>query len=116
MASIAETGFKVDKLTGDNYHNWKYSMRMHLIGRDLWEITTEEEKLSETADDEMKKKFRKRANLALASICLSVSSGLQIYVRNAKTAKEAWDLLEKQFMKKTLSEKILYRRKLYSSF
>ena len=37
------SGFKVDKLTADNYHHWKFNMRMFLIGKttdntNLWEI------------------------------------------------------------------------------
>ena len=46
-------------------------------------------------------------------ICLAVSVPLQIYVRNAKTGKEAWDSLSNRFEEKTLSRKILMRRKLY---
>ena len=57
----------------------------------------------------------KRENLALASVCLSVTTPLQIYVRSAKSAKEAWDNLQKQFEAKSLSKKIFYRRKLYSA-
>ena len=57
----------------------------------------------------------KRENLTLASVCLSVSSNLQIYVRSAETGKEAWDSLAKHFQQKTLSRKIQLRRKLYSA-
>jgi len=35
-----DVGFKVEKLTGDNYHHWKFQMKMCLIGKDLWEIVT----------------------------------------------------------------------------
>ena len=53
--------------------------------------------------------------MALATVCLSVSQSLQIYVRSAKTSEEAWDTLEKHFQRNTLSRKIIYRRKLYSA-
>ena len=36
-------------------------------------------------------------------------------MRSAKSAKEAWDNLQKQFEVKSLSKKIFYRRKLYSA-
>ena len=115
MAADKEYEFKFEKLTAENYHTWKFSMKMFLIGKDLWEIVNGSEVLNETAPEEEKRKFKKRENLALASVCLSVSTNLQIYVRSAKTGKEAWDSLAKHFQQKTLSRKIHLRRKLYSA-
>ena len=86
---------------------------MSPIGKDLWEIVQGTDTLAEDASAEEQWKFRKRENLALASVCLSVTTPLQIYVRSAKSAKEAWDNLQKQFEAKSLSKKIFYRRKLY---
>ena len=62
-----------------------------------------------------KSKENLRENLALASVCLSVATSEQIYVRSAGNAKEAWENLESHFQKKSLSRKIFYRRKLYSA-
>lgn len=111
-----EAGFKVEKLNGDNYYSWKFQMKMYLIGKDLWEIVSGSEEFpEETASAAVQRAYRKRENLALATICLSVATNLQIYVRSAKTAKEAWECLEQHFQKKSLSQKILHRRKLYSA-
>ena len=102
-----------DKLNVDNYHSWEFSMRMFLIGKNLWEIVQGTEVLADDANNETKEKFQKRSNVALATICLGVTKDLQIIVRPSKTAKEAWDSLAKRFVEKTLSKKIFYRRKLY---
>ena len=67
-----------------------------------------------SATAEEQKKLETRENLAFATIRLSVSTNLQIYVRNATKAK-AWDNLSKYFEQKTLSRKIFHRRKLYSA-
>ena len=107
--------FKFEKLTAENYHTWKFNMKMFLIGKDLWDIVNGADVLEEDATAEEKRKFRKQDNIALASICLSVTSSLQIYVRSAETGKEAWDCLAKHFQQKTLSRKIHLRRKLYSA-
>ena len=64
-------------------------------------------------DDNTKKNFNKRANLALAAIGLNVTKGVQIYTRSEKTAKDAWDKLAARFEKKSLSAIINYRRRLY---
>ena len=71
--------------------------------------------MAEGATDAEQRRFRKRENLALASVCLSVATNLQIYVRSAKSAKEAWDNLEQHFEEKSLSCKVFYRQKLYSA-
>ena len=115
IMAAEDTGFKVEKLNGENYHSWKFQMKMYLIGKDLWELVTGEETLNATANPEQQRRFRKRENVALATVCLSVETSLQIYVRSAKNAKAAWDNLEQHFERKSLSQKIFYRRKLYSA-
>ena len=34
MAS-ADNSFKIEKLTAENYHSWKFNIKMSLIGKDL---------------------------------------------------------------------------------
>ena len=97
--ATSEENFKVEKLTADNYHSWKFNMKMYLIGKDLWDIVNGSEVIDNTASDEVKKKFKKRENMALAAVCLSISQSLQIYVRSADTAKAAWETLEKHFQR-----------------
>ena len=108
-------GFKVEKLTGDNYHHWKFQMKICFIGKDLLEIVTGAETLQVQPSAKAQRKFKNRENLALATICLSVATNLQIYVRSAQNAKEARESLEKHFEEKSLSRKMFYRRKLYAA-
>ena len=109
--------FKMEKLNTDNYHSWKFSMKMFLIGKDLWEIVQGTEILPREAAvcSDAQKKFVRRCNQALATICLNISNSLQVYVRSVTTAKEAWDILAKHFEENTLTKKIFYRRKLYNA-
>ena len=107
----------MSKLTRENYHKWKFNAKMVLIGKDLYDIVTGDEIMPEEATEANRKRreeFRKRDNRALSTICLAISEDLQIYVRNAKSSKEAWDSLANTFEEKTLSKIILNRRKLYS--
>ena len=104
---MAENNSDVEKLQGaDDYHAWKFSMRMFLLGRDLWEIVEGSETVEEYNTDPERRKFKRRENHALSKICLSISPSLHIYVRSCKTAKEAWDNLEKRFEEKSLTKKI----------
>lgn len=109
------TGLKIEKLNRENYHSWKFQIKMYLIGRDLWDIVQGIEELKSDATPDDRTKFRKREQLALSLICLSVNTDLHVYIRAVKTSKEAWDVLEKHFEGKSLSKKIMYRRKLYSA-
>ena len=70
------SGFQVEKLTAENYFSWRFNMKMFLIGKDLCEIVTGTETLPERASQEEQKRFKKRENLALASVCLSACTSL----------------------------------------
>ena len=65
--------FRAAKLTSENYHHWKFNIKMMLIGRDLWEIVEGSEVLPEEATNKQTQEFRKRVNKALSLICLAVS-------------------------------------------
>jgi hypothetical protein len=117
MASSEDIGFRGVGgvgylLTSENYHLWKFDMKMLLIGKDVWDIVAGEEILEDDASKKEKLCFKKRENHALSTICLNVSPSVKIYVRNAKTSKEAWNSLESHFEEKSLSKKIYYRRQL----
>ena len=114
MASAEDNNSRVQKLTGENYYDWKFDMSMLLIGKGVWDIVTGDEVLDEGATNKEKLNFKRRENVALSTICLAISQGLKIYVRSAKTSKEAWDALSNHFEEKTLSRKIRYRRQLYA--
>ena len=105
----------VNKLTSENYHSWKFQVKLLLLGKDLWDIVTGKEVLKTDPTEEEKEKFRKREQQALSYIGLSVTQGQQIYLRNVDKAKEAWDILAKHFEDKSLSKVIYYRRKLYAT-
>ena len=105
----------IGKLNGDNYYNWKINLEMFLKGSDVWDIVTGDETLAATASPDTKKKFRKRDQFALAKICLSVTESVQIYVRNCKTSKEAWEALKGHFEENTLSKKVQWYKKLFTA-
>ena len=114
MDSTKEINYRVEKLTRENYHTWKFDMKMLLLDKDLWDVVTGDETLAPGASADRRLKFKKLENRSLSMICLAISPDLKIYVRSATTGKEAWDALSKHFEEKTLSRKIQFRRKLYS--
>ncbi len=93
----------IKKLGSSNYDIWSYQMEMHLARKDLWEVV--DSGLPEETDKtyvSMKVKNRK----ALADIGLSLEEGQIPIVKKLKTAKEAWEALQKYHLKSTLSNKV----------
>ena len=56
--------FKMEKLTADNYHSWKFNTRMYLIGKDLWQIVTGAEVMDNDLSDAEKQIFKRCENQA----------------------------------------------------
>ena len=108
---------KFKKLTGsDNWNTWKFNLKMLLMGKDLWNIVTGDEVLPSDTEvgEDRRRKYKRRDQLAMSLICLNVSESVQIYVRGAESAREAWNCLSDHFEEKTLSRKIQLHRKLYN--
>ena len=74
--AVEDISFKVEKLTGENYHSLKFQMKLCLVGKDLLAIVAGREQLAEGASDVEQRRFRKRENLVLASVCLSVATNI----------------------------------------
>ena len=72
VTDMEETSFKVEKLTAENYHTWKFNIKMFLIGKDLWDVVQGTKVLSDEVCDDERRKYKKRENLSLSIICLSV--------------------------------------------
>ena len=114
MASTEEINYRMEKLSSDNYYNWKFDMRMLLIGKDLWDIVSGAEVVANDASPAQKDSFRKRDQKAMSQICLGVMPDVKIYVRSAKTSKEAWDALSNHYEEKTLSKQINAKKQLFN--
>ena len=111
MAEKEET-YKVDPLQGSvNYRTWKFSMRMVLQAKDLWEIVDGEEEKPEA--EKQGAAWEKRARKALALISLSVTAAEQEHIIDCTTPKEAWDILEKLYEGKGRNRKSMLLRELF---
>src|SRR5271170_5560730 len=104
--------YKVEPLKGSaNYRTWKFSMRMVLQARDLWEVVSGEEVKpeAETAAQVWEKKARK----ALATIALAVSAAEKEHIIECITPKVAWDILEKLYEGKGRNRKFMLLQELF---
>ena len=68
MASAEDNNSRVQKLTGENYYDWKFDMSMLLIGKGVWDIVTGDEVLDEGATNKEKLNFKRRENVVLSYV------------------------------------------------
>lgn len=106
MASSSNTGsfISIEKLKGmENYSSWKFHMKMILIHEDLWDYV-------ETDGGDSKKQQK-----ALAKIALSVQPAAIPHIRNASTAHQAWNNLQKAYEDKGLCRRLGLLRTMFST-
>ena len=111
---MAELKTAIVPLNGKNYPTWKVQCKMALMKDSLWGIVNETETLSGDANEDARKKFKARKDRALAIIVLAVDPSLLYMLGNPQDPTVVWNKLEEQFQRKTWSNKLQLRRKLFS--
>src|SRR5579859_4875494 len=110
-ANTEET-YKVEPLQGSaNYRTWKFSMRMVLQARDLWEVVSGEEVKPEA--EKAAQAWEKKARKALATIALTLSAAEKEHIIESTTPKAAWDILEKLYEGKGQNRKFMLLQRLF---
>ena len=80
----------------------------------LWGIVSGTETLPRDASADTRKKFEARRDRALATVVLAVHPSLLYLLGNPEDPAAVWKKLEEQFQRKTWSNKLQLRRKLFS--
>jgi len=110
-ANTEET-YKVEPLQGSaNYRTWKFSIRMVLQARDLWEVVSGEELKPEA--EKAAQAWDKKARKALATIALALSAAEKEHIIDCTTPKAAWDILEKLYEGKGRNRKFMLLQELF---
>ncbi|XP_074337616.1 uncharacterized protein LOC141674811 [Apium graveolens] len=104
MATMVQPN--IPKLTSTNYGNWSIQMKVLLGSYDNWDIiesgydeptdAAAEAALS-NAEKMILKETRKKDKKALYTIIQGVDESTFEKISNAKTAKDAWEILQKSF-------------------
>jgi len=117
MSSLSTTyaeveTYKVEPLQGSaNYRTWKFSIRMVLQARDLWEIVSGEEVKPEP--EKPAQAWERKARKALATIALALSAAEKEHVIECTTPKAAWEILEKLYEGKGRNRKFMLLQELF---
>src|SRR5579859_968968 len=115
MSSVTtanEETYKVEPLQGSaNYRTWKFSMRMVLQARDLWEVVSGEEVKPEA--EKAAQAWEKKAQKTLATIALTLSAAEKEHIIESTTPKAAWDILKKLYEGKGWNRKFMLLQRLF---
>ena len=98
-------------LDGDNYATWKVQVKMCLIKEDLWRLVNGDE--TAPSDPSALAKFNIRKDKALAIIVLAVDPKLLYLLGDPDCALSVWKTLQDTYQKKTWSNKLRLKKKLY---
>jgi hypothetical protein len=104
VPSMVSSGahMNIEKLQGvKNYGIWKFQMRVTRIDCGLWDCIHGTEPVDSSRDQQV-----------YAKICLCVQIICYTHVRNAKTAKEAWNNLKTAYENQGISRRLASKRKL----
>ena len=85
-----------------------------LMEDSLWDIVSGIEPLPDEGNADARRKFVTRSDRALAIIVLAVDPSLLYLLGDPKDPWAVWQKLEEQFQRKTWSNKLQLRRKLYA--
>nr|XP_017233138.1 PREDICTED: uncharacterized protein LOC108207189 [Daucus carota subsp. sativus] len=94
---------QIPKLTTTNYGNWSIQMKVLLGSYDNWDIVEsgydkpEDEAVLSDAEKTALKDSKKKDQRALYTIIQGVDESTFEKISNAKTAKDAWEILQKSF-------------------
>jgi len=99
---------RIPALDGSNYRSWSFSMKMLLKARELWDVIEDEtpkdrtrestsEGTPEAPPPQRDAEWRRKDQLALSSIVLSLKPAEQDQVYDCQTAKEAWTHLQEVY-------------------
>ncbi|KAK4325723.1 hypothetical protein Pmani_003666 [Petrolisthes manimaculis] len=111
---MAEHKSTVVPLDDSIYATWKVQCKMALIKEDVWSLVDGTEPIPDPTETNKYSKYVLKKNKALAIVVLSVDPKLLYLLGEPEDPKKVWNKLADQFQKKTWSNKLQLRRRLYA--
>lgn len=86
---------KIDRLhKAEDYQVWRFSLRIHFISKELFEIVNGLEKEPELVNEQALEEWKKKDTLAQDIIVSGLSQKFILHILNCETSHEMWTKLE----------------------
>ena len=97
----------IQKLNGENYSTWSYQVQLLLMKYKCWDV------VKEPAPAPVDTAWTVKDEAAQAEIGLLVEDSQLRLIRNAKSAREQWNILKEYHQKATLSGRMALNRRFF---
>ena len=111
---MAELKTAIVPLNGKNYPTWKLQCKMALMKDSLWGIVNENRSLGGRCSCRYPQKVHCEKGQSTSYRCASRDPSLLYMLGNRENPAAVWTPLEEQFQRKTWSNKLQLKRKLFS--
>jgi len=101
----------INRLNGDNYHDWKFAASMALQAKGCWDVISGVTK--KPSDPAEEKEWSKKAEDGLTVIALTVQPDQYIYLRDCTDGVDAWNRLKEAYEKNSRATRITLKRQFY---
>lgn len=115
LAMDATMTTRISNFQGTRFCTWKFKMQMLLKGCDLWEVTNKKIKLDHCSTALGQATFKVKSCKTLAIICLAMEDSQLPLVCSVKSTYDAWSRQEGHYKKTSLANKLVLRRRLFST-
>src|SRR5579871_6418566 len=108
-----KSSLSIEKLDGDNYHNWKLMIEMVLVYQDLWGVVdgSEPKPIQNQAGYVA---WMKKASKARALIITSLQMSQVEHIRKLESPQEIWEKLKKVHEPQDRQHRLFLRRKFFT--
>ena len=103
----------IDKFKGVGFHTWQTKIKGYLMKKLLWAVINPPEEMEIIHFRAATAQLRDKDEQALGIIITALDDAYILYIDDAHTSKEAWELLEKMFGAKGKHSRIGLKMELY---
>ncbi|KAF5320629.1 hypothetical protein D9611_013725 [Ephemerocybe angulata] len=100
-------------LNDGNYHDWKFAVSIVMRHEGVWEVVSGEEPKPEESKEQEWKDWKKKADLGLTVIGLTVDPSQYTYIRDATDGADAWAKLKAIYEKNTRATRISLKQQFF---
>lgn len=108
------TGFQIQKLNSENYHEWRQNIKYLLMDRAFYGFIDGSEIDPGDSDAKKLQEYKVRRNKAMATICLTVEPAQRKIITEEMGPKEAWEALKMCYEPRSRARVAALRRIFYN--